>query len=87
MSDQLKTEQMVLHAVEVWEQRMTPLFNNNDKGHQQCPYCPKRFIYGCFSGFERQSVEQVLEELIVKRALTRYGCIDHPEEYCYKKNG
>ncbi len=73
------TEQLILHAIEVWDREMKRLFQP-DSG-KTCPYCPKRFIYGCFCSFERKFVEQTITLMIEQGLLRKRECKILPGEF------
>ncbi len=73
------TEQLILHAIEVWERQMKHLFQYI-RG-KPCPYCPKRFIYGCFCSFERKFVETTIDRMVDKGILRKRLCENNPDEF------
>ncbi|WP_349431590.1 hypothetical protein Q9L42_018635 [Methylomarinum sp. Ch1-1] len=77
------TEQLILHAIDVWDREMKQLYEPA-AGHN-CPYCPKRFIYGCFCSFERRFIEQTIEEMVAKGLVSKHDCDGFPEDFCLKK--
>jgi len=77
------TEQLILHAIDMWDQEMKQLFKP-ESGHQYS-HCPKRFIYGCLCSFERQHVKETIAIMVDKGIVSKYECEDHPEDFCLKK--
>ncbi|GAB4261440.1 MAG: hypothetical protein Kow0065_11960 [Methylomicrobium sp.] len=76
-----KTEASILIAIDTWHQHIRPLFDND----QDCPDCPKRFIYGCFCSFERLTIERALDCLVEKGILASLPCTKDSSECCYRK--
>lgn len=77
------TEKLILHAIDIWDQEMKQLFQP-DCG-KPCPYCPKRFIYGCFCSFERQYVEETISLMVEKGTLGKRVCDSDPKEFYLEK--
>ncbi len=78
------TEQLILHAIDMWEQEMKQLFKP-EKGHSY-PYCPKRFIYGCLCSFERQHVKNVIAAMLDKGMISKYESDKQPKDFCLKRS-
>lgn len=77
------TERLILHAIDVWDQEMKQLFQPHCG--KPCPYCPKRFIYGCFCSFERKFVEESITAMEEKGLLRKRVCEADPQEFYLEK--
>ena len=77
------TERLILHAIDVWDQEMKQLFKP-ENGHP-CPYCPKRFVYGCLCSFERLHVEETITMMVDKGIISKPECEGHPKCHCLRK--
>ncbi len=77
------TEQLILHAIDVWDREMKQLYAP-ENGHR-CPYCPKRFIYGCFCSFERKIIEEAIEVLEKNGKVRKHVCEGYPDDFGLQK--